>query len=441
MKASVYFFVVIVLFKFSPVVSGKSCEKILAFAINEIFNNFFVSNSPRIDLVFESSGKSEMVVDEILKIKNEAISVKVLKVNQINIQLQTSSLILLDSLKTFRSQNFTWSSDKRTRHQHLVYIADASFSDLKNIHDEFSMDNVNFLIATEKSIELLSSFMFTRTKCRSNQLQTINNFMKSKMRWEKSILYPQKYRNFFGCSLNISLAASDIRGPVKLFPNGSVDYRGHYIADILITLAKSFNFVEHFTVFKDSDDSFNISDIDLLTHVSLPVQDFQELTFSEPFVQTISSFAIPPGEPHSALQKMFLMFEFEVWIAISVTLLVAIVVIQVINLMPVQVQNFIFGHNIKTPMINLTANILTGIQNKLPRRNFARLLLIIFSLWCLVIRTCHQSKLFKNLQQDMRKPEVATFAEMVDRGFTVYALSARGISELVSEEDEHLQKK
>lgn len=60
--------------------------------------------------------------------------------------------------------------------------------------------------------------------------------------------------------------------------------------------------------------------------------------FDHPFVTGVSltcyatSFLIPPGEPYSYLEKMFLMFDWEVWVAIAVTIFNSLAAIQIINL-------------------------------------------------------------------------------------------------------------
>lgn len=87
---------------------------------------------------------------------------------------------------------------------------------------------------------------------------------------------------------------------------------------------------------------------------------------------------IPPGELYTPLERMFLPLQAEVWIAIVVTLLIGLGTILVINFCPLKVRNFVFGQDIRTPTINLAAQFLAGGQYKIPMRNFARFLLMLF---------------------------------------------------------------
>jgi hypothetical protein len=49
-----------------------------------------------------------------------------------------------------------------------------------------------------------------------------------------------------------------------------------------------------------------------------------------------------------------------------------------------------------------------------PGRNFARFLLMIFTIFCLIIRTAHQGKMFEFITTDVRKPTPNNMQEMFD---------------------------
>lgn len=148
--------------------------------------------------------------------------------------------------------------------------------------------------------------------------------------------------------------------------------------------------------------------------------DYEGIT-SDVFLSATGYYSVPPGEPYTLLEKMFLMFDASVWIAIIVTFFIGFVTIQIINLLSRKVQNFVYGRDIQSPTMNLLNVFLCGGQFKVPRRNFARFLLVLFIVYSLIIRTCYQSTLFKLLQADVRKPEVKMIAELYDRGFTLYS--------------------
>lgn len=97
-----------------------------------------------------------------------------------------------------------------------------------------------------------------------------------------------------------------------------------------------------------------------------------------------------------------------------------LVVIEIIKRTPTSIQNFVFGRNVNTPTINLFQAFFGIGQLSLPTRNFARYLLMVFMLFCLIMRTAYQAKMFEFLQKEMRKPEVRSIDEMIENNFTFF---------------------
>lgn len=391
-------------------------------AINNLLNDFFAKGSLKIDLIYyvDVSKKSEIDFDDLLRNKNDSISFQISAVDHGNSwknKLNISSLLIFDSAKTFQEtrDNITWLSNKRIRYQHLVYVPDLTISDLEVIEDGFSIDNVNFLMnETDKSIDLVSGFMFTKEKCHQNQFVTINRFNGETERWENSNFYPNKYQNFHECNLSFGL---------QTFRQISLK---HVSEETFIELAEHFNFKLDYKylelpIFVEGikSNAFDLFDTEEGFH-----GDLLWIT-SAPFAFERISFCIPPGEPYTAFEKMILPFDSDVWIGIFATFLIGLTTIQVISFTSVKVQNFVFGRNIRTPTLNLV-NIfifLNGAQPLSPKRNFARFLLTLFIIWSLIIRTCYQSQYFRFLQADARKPKIKTSDELLDRNFTLYFLA------------------
>jgi hypothetical protein len=57
-------------------------------------------------------------------------------------------------------------------------------------------------------------------------------------------------------------------------------------------------------------------------------------------------------------------------------------------------------------------------QQKLPLNNFARIILMVFIMFCLVIRTAYQGTQFDMLTSDMRFPPIKTIQQLFDQNFT-----------------------
>jgi hypothetical protein len=289
------------------------------------------------------------------------------------------------------------------RHKHLVYVPKAQVLDVaENIQNGFLIDQVGFLAnETKNSIDFVTSFMFTSLACRKNQFVTINKFTRINMTWTDSAFYPKKYRNFHNCKLTFGthLTTGTSLNLIMIETLGEL-FKFQIERDLLtdVVQARYFDLLDIFMEFN--------GDIDFIVSV--------------PYVFGDVKFLIPPGEPYTQLEKMFLMFDFEVWIAIIVTFVVSIVTIQVINLTTMRIQHFVYGRFIATPTLNLISIFLNGGQFKIPGRNFSRFLLMLFIVWSLIIRTCYQSELFKWLQSDARKPKIKSIDELIERNFTWY---------------------
>jgi hypothetical protein len=396
---------------------SSKTDVFVAQAVLETIDSFYSMNSHEINLIYHD--KSEDLANKILCRTKMALKISKINQNSVKIQLNTSSILLFDSAKSFHQQNISWQISKTESYHHLVYFPDGKFDDLKNVN-VFSIDNVNFLInQTDESIDLVTNFMWREHhQCRVNHFVTINRFMKSTMQWKNMNFFSEKYENFHGCTLTVAVLKNVMQSSVRTFENGSIEVKG-YSHDVVKALANYYNFQMKYKVYEDVEAASKASDVDLYGITSM--QEYSDkIVTSHSYLFDFYSLFIPPGELYSPFEKMFLMFEFELWMSIVVTLLVAIATIQIVNFTSIKVQKFVFGKETKSPTLSLASIFLTGGNHTTPTRNFARFLVINFTIWSMIIRTCYQSELYKYLQKDIRKLEVQTIQEMVEKGFTFY---------------------
>lgn len=91
----------------------------------------------------------------------------------------------------------------------------------------------------------------------------------------------------------------------------------------------------------------------------------------------------------------------------------------------VDIQNFIFGARNTSPYLNTVVVFLGGSLTYLPGRNFARSILCIFMLYCLVVRNRSMGALFTFIKSDsIRNPTVNSIDEMVANDFSFYMIPA-----------------
>ena len=380
--------------------NSRRKSSMAAHAINTIIRNYLKENSWKVDLITFGL-KSESLVEKVMSFESGSVLFEIRQgIGQLRkIRLNASSVLIFDSVEGFKKvqENIIWQNNNSTRYCHLVYIPNAKISDLEKIQDGFSIDQVNFLMhKNDELLELVTSFMFTENKCKSITFKVINWMKSTTKKWETTDFYPQKYRNFHGCVLNVKVdipntkvlmteISKNVNLKAIIEKNSRVEIRG--TEDIQIVLLKN-----------------------LKTHVRGATIAFSTYLFF-----------VPPGELYTPFEKMFLPFDLETWLAIITTFLIALLAIGVINLCSEKVKNFVFGLNIRTPTMNLLDIFLNGGQLKIPGRNFARFMLMMFIIWSLIIRTAYQSKMFDFLYSDPRRAPALTFDELFERNFTLFS--------------------
>ena len=256
---------------------------------------------------------------------------------------------------------------------------------------------------TDKSIQLVAGFMFTAQACRVLQLKTINRFDINTGKWKSSNFNPKKYRNFHDCELFLA------KGEFKLVDDRNGDLMEYASGNVLNASL----------VVVKIEDEYACLECDVTQQDGPVPLSRTNIVESNPHTFDIFVIAVPPGESYTDLERMFMMFSFELWIAITVTLLIGLLVTLSLNFVSDQTRTFIAGRGIQSPTMNFVSIFSTGGQVRTPGRNFARFIFILFVMWSLIIRTCHQSMLFELLQADLRRPAIKTMDELFGSNMTM----------------------
>jgi hypothetical protein len=401
-------YLLVLILKLVKTQSEENIEFAVLKAIKGALNDHFVVYEPKIDLYYYGPN-SEVLAEKILQEKPLEVSVRVFPLGtMVRCQLDAPSILLFDSAEHYfnKFENITWKSKDRVWYNHLVY---APKKDKLDVIEHFAAENLdvenqNYLkIVNETTVDIVTSCKFAPGKCNIVQFKTINQFSTDTMMWQNKTFFPERYQNFYNCSLKVGYQKESSSSASR---------------EILNLLAGHLNFhllrVE-VTSLRHTAEKFDLVEISTFQ----AIRDHESSKFSSSLFTDYVTFTVPDGEPYTQFEKMFLMFDKGTWICIGSTLVAALVVIQLISFMSIKVQNFIFGQENQTPTLSMVDIFLNGGQNKVPGTNFARYLLIVFVAWTLIIRTCYQSKLYKNLQQDMRRPKIQTVDELNEQNFTL----------------------
>lgn len=100
------------------------------------------------------------------------------------------------------------------------------------------------------------------------------------------------------------------------------------------------------------------------------------------------------GEIYDSYEKLILPFDTETWILLGISFAIGVFIILFVKIRHINWKNIVFGSFVETPIFNMVIAFFGQSQNVLPGLNFARYLMIMFILFCLVIRTGYQGVQF-----------------------------------------------
>lgn len=111
------------------------------------------------------------------------------------------------------------------------------------------------------------------------------------------------------------------------------------------------------------------------------------------------------------IHQLYFPFEYEVWLCIAGVHIVGIAVILIVNLSGnLMVRDRIFGVGNSTPFLNMIRISLGTSIKVLPTGYFARILLALWMLSCLVLQNSYEGELYTF----MRKPKTVPFPKTID---------------------------
>lgn len=329
----------------------------------------------------------------------------------------------------------------------LVVAVNGEFSKIEDMFKYLWMKqiyNANLIIGHDDGTVMVKTFIpFNVDNCNDTTPKTINSFKDGK--FEKSVekLYPKKMKNLLNCPIRVAI--SNNSKPLifaEKLTNGEYELHGRDI-NLINTLSESLNFRINYTFIGDEgfflengtaegplrallDDKsdFAVSDWWLKAN-RLKFLDSTYSYFNDKIV-----FLIPPGRELSTFEKLFFPFELSVWVLIGTCFLVGFAVIAIVT-HRLNSQDFVFGSGVGNPYLNMFIGFIGGGQKVLPKRNFARFLLMMFLMYSLVIRSVYQGSFYRLMQSNKREKEVQSIDEMIKKNFIVYVI--RGVTDVVKE--------
>ncbi|KAL7023576.1 hypothetical protein ACKWTF_012685 [Chironomus riparius] len=430
--------------------------------LTDIFNVFFVGSESEILIVYfknELNAKSEVALINSFKNLDESLKFRFYQY-EINSDYQPkikcATLIFIDTIKSFVYflNDFIIFRDQNKPFKIFVYIESLLHSVLDGIENDYGgikvaskggAEHSIFIVNSKNNIYLETIEWFTKQFCNLPEIEVLNKYGKESQKWSQKLTYYEKFLKYYNCELVLALPVSinsqdsSIWSFAEVFKNKKSFLVGGLIPKVFKIAAQKYNFKVEYqpTQNKNSKNSlndYNLDDIYLVIFngsykiPNVVIMQAEMRTFSEasayrcskPFWQFNDYFLITPGEPYKAYDILLLPFDTMTWILLGVTFSVALFSIIFINKLSRAVQDVIYGFNVKTPTINLISIFFGISQTRMPDGNFSRQILILFIYFCLIFRTCFQSKMFEFMTSTPRRAPPKTIQDLIDRNYTIY---------------------
>lgn len=298
--------------------------------------------------------------------------------------------------------------------------------------------NVDIAFEDENGTAVIETyFPFNTAKCGETKPAVINTYKSGKFASDSKLLYPDKLKNLHECPIRVGTSNNSMPYIfADRFENGSYHLHGRDI-ELLKTLSNALNFKIDFVYIGEEGNLLENGTASgafkmlLERKADLIAADFwlrgNRLKYVDntmPYINQHIAFVIPPGAELSSFEKFIKPLDSWTWMLLILFFAVAFLVIYVVGKSTPKLQDFVFGTRVRKPYMNILAAVFGGSQKVVPHRNFARSLLMMFLVFCLVMRTLYTGSLYRFLQAKVYHKEAQSIDEMLQRDYKFYTVSS-----------------
>lgn len=322
---------------------------------------------------------------------------------------------------------------------YLVVIIGGEIKDIRGIFELFwsrQIFNLDVIQETaSKVVEIKTFIPFGFKSCNDMSPILINQFKDGKFIKTNKDFFPEKVKNLQNCPIRVAVFNNSEPSVFVNRKNGITQLKGSDI-NLVKALAQSLNFKINYTFigfnafFCESFNSsvpfkstFNGQAEFSASYWLLKINCLKVFDATTSYTTEKIVWIIPPGREYTFFEKLIYPFDLPLWGMIMVCFVTGMFIIFIIGRRSKVIQNLVFGVNVGNPYLNLFIGFIGGSQPSLPKLNFARFLLMVLLIYCLVIRTLYQGSFFELLHANKHFNEVQSIDEMVENDFTFYAQS------------------
>jgi len=433
--------------------------------LHDVAVEFFDKENIKFNILIinEMSNFSLEVLRNFMEMLNGRFSFKILlhKMNKINYEVQFvngSYIIFIESILNFYDIEIGYEVVRHNDEpmKFLIFIPNFTFDQFQTSKIIKSNDKINmesgevfhhsYFITNEMDTLTLSTVeWFSPYGCNSPHLNKLNTFHKETMEWKSNLENYEKFLDYHGCELVMMLPSSDSDGTLNYvsgyaYPKTDEfeSFEVHGITPVIFKIAVNYH---NFSVYYQP---VLLPPYWIFTYATMPYQGYLiNNTFKEPLVffhilslHTLDDglrgsdvvanleayMFVTPAEKYTPYEKFFLPFDLWIWSFLCLTFALTFLSIFIINCFSKSVQNLVYGHKVDTPIWNIVCIFFGISQMKLPNSNFSRSIWIMFIYFCLIFRTCFQSKFFEFMTSESRQSPPKTIDDVIDMQYNVYAM-------------------
>ncbi|KAG5683282.1 hypothetical protein PVAND_012571 [Polypedilum vanderplanki] len=422
---------------FALIKANRYKKEAIAQAMCEVIEKSHKNENWVLNLIIfgEESDNLKDIANELIKRmdKSKPLIIKHIEKSQ-EIKLNNSAIILLKSINDLNTFNSIARIEEVQRENLNFYVhfeqTDANLQKILLIcHFKKSDDGCIieyeylFLNFGDEILRLMKFDLFSKRLCNFLHPSLINFFFMRYMEWNHDLEIRKKYENFYGCQLFFGHALNTVYYHYTRNYSGEIVHFG-IIPLMIDAVSKVANYSYVYVdskIYVIEDKSLivagEMSDLHIRHSIihkdnkitDLPILDGTELIF-----------IITPGELYTIYEKLFLPFDELTWILLCFTFTTAFIVIFTLKFLKI-VRISIYGKEVKNPTLNVVSIFFGNSLIEIPTRNIPRFILILFIWFCLMFRTCYQSKLFEFMTSEMRRPEIQTIDELFEKNYTIYS--------------------
>ncbi|KAG5668447.1 hypothetical protein PVAND_016387 [Polypedilum vanderplanki] len=399
-------------------------SSVIVTAIKDFIKVNFINENIDFDIITIGNisnvidGGANDVIDLILEESEENFAfshgiIRNLPWTNSKIVFNKSAMIFID-LKTHNNfLNFSKIKELQKEYTFLIISDEIEleiFEDLIYLYDIHQFSYFLFNSKFNNEISLKTIVLFDENSCKNYTIKNINFFNKLTKKWKNPLRKFQRFQNFHNCTLKVCIL-------FYFYRNKFTDEIYNEEIAIMNEVGKKLNFRPNFSEYYHITEELKekcYTTIGPTVYLKFWIFKISAIFFMEHYGTLIT-----PGEFYDSYEKLLLPFDEMTWLMLILTFAIAFIVILIVNQMPQKVKNLIYGKKIATPAFRVVATFYGISQQKLPDSNFARLLLLIFIWFCLIIRTAYQGVFFEMMTTDMRKPPLKTLEEVFAKNYTV----------------------